>query len=316
VSRVRLATRGSALALAQALDVARRLTDAHPGLEVELVEVRTIGDRLADVPLGPSLGQSFFTKEIEDTLLAGGAHLAVHSCKDLATVLPEGLVLGALLPREDPRDVLVSGDGRALAELDAGATVATASVRRRAFLALARPDLVLVDLRGNVPTRLRAVDDGRADAVVLAAAGLHRLGLRGRISEYLEPDVVLPAAAQGAVAVQVRADDEASRALVGVLDDGPTRSAVTAERACLRRLEAGCQAPVGCLAEWAGGRLTLRASVVGPGVRDDVALEGGADEAEALGRRAAESLLEALGLPSLREAPAWAGPPPLRARAP
>jgi hydroxymethylbilane synthase len=319
VRALRLATRGSALALAQANTVARRLEQAHPGLDTELVEVRTTGDRLTDVPLGPALGQSFFTKEIEDALLAGHAELAVHSCKDLATVLPDGLVLGALLEREDPRDVLVSRDGRTLAELPAGARVATASVRRKAFLALARPDLVLVDLRGNVPTRLAAVEEGRADAVVLAAAGLHRLGLAARVTEYLDPAVVLPAAAQGAVAVQVRADDALTLARVRALDHAATRAAVTAERACLRRLEAGCQAPVGCLAGVDGareGHLVVRAAVALPDGREDATLEGPAFDAEGLGRRAAETLLRALALESLREAGAWAGPPPLREPAP
>ena len=318
-SALRLATRGSALALAQARQVEARLRDAHPGLAIEIVEVRTTGDRLTDVPLGPHIGQSFFTKEIEDALLDGRADLAVHSCKDLATVLPPGLVLGALLEREDPRDVLVSRDGLALTELPEGARVATASIRRKAFLALARPDLDLVDLRGNVPTRLRVVDEGRADAVVLAAAGLHRLGLGERVSTYLDPHVVVPAAAQGAIAVQIRADDVATAAKVAALDHTPTRAAVTAERACLRRLEAGCQAPVGCLATLDvsdARRLTVRTAAALPDRRKDGVAIGAAGEAETLGRQAAEALLETLGVASFREAGDWAGPPPLRDPAP
>ena len=187
--------------------VARLLEAAHAGLEVELVEIRTSGDRIQDVPLGPELGQAFFTKEIEDALLDGRIDLAVHSCKDLATTLPDGLVLGAVPVREDPHDALVSG-GATLSALPAGARVGTSSPRRKGFLAHARPDLVIQEQRGNVPTRLKAVDEGRVDAIVLAVAGLRRLGLADRITEILDPDVLLPAAAQGALALQIRADDD------------------------------------------------------------------------------------------------------------
>lgn len=316
-ARLRLATRGSTLALIQARAVATALERAHPGVSVELVEVRTTGDRLAEVPLGPGLGQSFFTKEIEDALLDDRADLAVHSCKDLATVLPTGLALGALTAREDPRDALVSRNGHALADLPAEAVVATASVRRKAFVSLARPDLRLVDLRGNVPTRLAALDEGRADAIVLAAAGLHRLGQAQRITEYLDDRVVAPAAAQGAVAIEVRADDDETTRRVGALDDAPTRAAVTAERACLRRLEAGCQAPVGCLARVYDGQVRLRATAVVLARRHDAADEASVADAEPLGRRVAERLLESLGVRSFREASdTWAGRPPLREPAP
>jgi hydroxymethylbilane synthase len=353
VTRIRVGTRGSRLALIQAGRVAARLVRAHEGLEVELVEIRTTGDRIVDVPLGPGIGRSFFTKEIEDALLEGRIDVAVHSCKDLASVLPAGLALGAILPREDPRDALVTratradpaegeapafggaaveagrgdavradeptaatgGDAgatgaRTLASLPTGSVLGTASVRRKAFLALARPDLVLRDLRGNVPTRVAAVDEGRVDAAVLAAAGLERLGLGHRIAERLESDVMVPAAAQGAIAVQVREDDAAVRALVGALDDPPSRVEVTAERACLRRLEGGCQAPVGVRARAGADRLALRAAVVLDGRRHDVELEGPGGEAAELGERAAEALLGMIGADSLADAAARSVEPP------
>jgi len=308
VSRLRLGTRGSRLAIAQSTMVARLLREAHPGLEVELVEIRTSGDRIQDVPLGPELGQAFFTKEIEDALLEGRVDLAVHSCKDLATTLPEGLVLGAVPVREDPHDALVSG-GPTLSALPAGARVGTSSPRRKGFLAHARPDLALQEQRGNVPTRLKAVDEGRADAVVLAVAGLRRLGLGDRITEILDPDVLLPAAAQGALALQIRAEDADAADAVAALDDPGTRAEVTAERACLRTLQAGCQAPVGALARARGAELVLRAAVVGPGGVTRARVAGKPEEAAALGARAAAELVGRLGMTSLRDA-AWAGVPP------
>jgi len=310
MSTLRLGTRGSRLALAQSRAMAARLEAAHPSLTVEIVEIRTSGDRIQDVPLGPELGQAFFTKEIEDALLGGGVDLAVHSCKDLATVMPDGLVLGAVPEREDPRDALVSAGG-GLARLPAGATVGTSSIRRRRFLAAARPDLRIVDLRGNVPTRVAAVDEGRCDAVVLAVAGLRRLGLEGRITEVLDPDVMLPAVAQGALALQVREHDEVTRSLVQVLEDAATRAEVTAERACLRRLEAGCQAPVGALGRAREGEVALRVAVAAPRGVVATELKGAIAAAEELGVTAAEVLLAELELPSLRGA-AWAGSPPRR----
>lgn len=307
MTSLRLGTRGSLLALAQSRGVAAALESATPGLSVELVEIHTSGDRIRDVPLGPHLGQAFFTKEIEEALLDGRIDLAVHSCKDLGTVLPEGLTLGAIPTREDPGDALVSR-GATLAELPAGARVGTSSARRKSFLAHARPDLDLRDQRGNVPTRVKAVDEGTLDAVVLAVAGLRRVGLGERIVEVLSTDVMLPAAAQGALALEIRADDEATAARVGALDDPVARAEVTAERACLRRLEAGCQAPVGVLAR-AGERLEVRAAAAAPEHSTRVRHLGSVDDPAAVGSAVAEALLEALGLASLRDAP-WAGTPP------
>ena len=307
---LRLGTRGSTLALTQSGFIAAALERLHPSLTVTLVEIRTSGDRIQDVPLGPELGQAFFTKEIEDALLEGRIDLAVHSCKDLSTVLPEGLVLGAIPEREDVRDALVSRLG-ALDQLPGGARVGTSSMRRKLFLAAARPDLEIMDLRGNVPTRIGAVDGGRLDAAVLAFAGLRRLGLGDRVAQVLDPDIVLPAAAQGALALEVRGSDEATQAMVSGLDDAATRAEVTAERACLRRLEAGCQAPVGALGRIDGGGLHFQAAVAGPDGVTRIALDGEAADAEAVGVRAAEALLRRLGVASLRGF-AWAGPPPGR----
>jgi len=307
VTRLRLGTRGSLLAMAQSRGVAAALEAAVPGLSVELVEIRTSGDRIQDVPLGPHLGQSFFTKEIEDALLDGRVDVAVHSCKDLSSQLPGGLVLGAVPKREDPRDALVSG-GAGLLELPAGARVGTSSPRRRSFLREARPDVVIQEQRGNVPTRVRAVDEGKADAVVLAVAGLRRLDLQDRIVEILEPDVMLPAAAQGALALQIREDDGDATRAVSMLEDGDARAEVTVERACLRRLEAGCQAPLGVLARTSGERVRARAAIASPDGILRVSEEGPRGAAGGVGVALAEKLLEELGLESLNQV-AWAGVP-------
>ena len=312
MTRVRLGTRGSRLARAQAKIVADELRRHVPGLVLEVVPIETYGDAHVEVALKPELGQSFFTKEIEAALLSRRVDMAVHSCKDLATVLPEGLHVAAVPLREDPRAVLVSRAG-GLADLPRGARVGTSSPRRKGFLRVARPDLQLLDLRGNVPTRVGKVDEGVLDAVVLAAAGLVRLGMAERISEWLEPPVMTPAAAQGALAVQTRVDDEATHAIVAHLDHAPSHAEVTAERACLRRLEAGCQAPVGALARASAGALALAAALVGPRGLVRASATAPAEEADRLGVSVAEDLLGQLELGSLRGVP-WAGPAPERLR--
>jgi hydroxymethylbilane synthase len=275
----------------------------HGSLRVDIIEIRTSGDRIQDVPLGPELGQGFFTKEIEEALLEGHVDLAVHACKDLGTSLPAGLVLAAVTEREDPRDALVSSGG-ALRELPAGTRVGTSSPRRKGFLAAIRPDLEIVDLRGNVPTRVAAVDEGRLGAAVLAVAGLRRLGLDDRIAEVLGAHVMLPAAGQGALALEAREGDAVTRSLAALLDDGRARPEVTAERACLRRLGAGCQAPVGALGWVRGTELRLRAALAAPAGIESVDLRSTADRAEALGTAAAEELLGRVGLTTLRGS-AW-----------
>lgn len=259
---LRIATRGSRLALVQARTVAARLEALEPGLEVELVEIVTTGDRVQDVPLSAVGGSAFFTKEIEAALLEGRADVAVHSLKDLASADVPGLTVAAVLEREDARDALLSASGVGLRELPAGARVGTSSVRRRAALRWLRSDVELLELRGNVPTRVRRLDEGHYDAIVLAVAGLRRLGLEERIAERFDPAVVVPAGGQGAIAVQARAEDAALLDLLSRLDHPRTRARVEAERAFLRALGVGCQAPVGVHAAMdAEGRLVLTAAV-------------------------------------------------------
>jgi len=244
---LRIGTRESRLARWQAEHVAAAIRALPGAPEPELVLIRTEGDRIQDVPLSQVQGKAFFTKEIEEALLLDRVDVAVHSLKDLATRMPGGLALGAVMEREDPRDALLLR--REMDELLAGATVGTSSLRRRAFLARWRPDLKLAELRGNVPTRIRKLDEGRYDGIVLAAAGVKRLGLEDRISFYLPFEVFLPAVSQGAIGVQIRADDVETAGWVGHLDHPATRWATAAERALLRTLEGGCQVPVGAFAE-------------------------------------------------------------------
>jgi hydroxymethylbilane synthase len=295
---VRVGTRGSRLALWQAEHVAACLRREHPGLSVGQVVVSTAGDRVVDVALSRVGDKGLFTRELEEALDRGRIDVAVHSLKDLPTEMPDGLALGAVLEREDPRDVLVGPRPGGLESLPEGARVGTTSLRRRAQVLARRPDLHVVDLRGNVPTRLAKLERGDCDAAVLALAGLRRLGLEHAVSAVLEPDAMLPAAGQGALAVQCRRGDDRVSALLAPLDHGPTRLAVAAERGLLARLEGGCQVPVGCLATRASGRLRLRGlvadldgSVVVPGALEEEV----ADEPAAtlLGERLAGQLLGA-----------------------
>ncbi len=253
MSRIRLGTRGSRLALVQARQVRTRLLDANPGLGVEIVEITTSGDRIVDLPLGPNVGQSFFTKEIEDALLTDRVDIAVHSCKDLATVFPPGLGLGAVLAREDPRDVLVGSAGVGFADLPGGSRIGTASVRRKSFLGLARPDLVLEDLRGNVPTRLKAVDEGRVDAAVLAAAGLLRLGMGARITEFRSRRPAPSAKISASTCAPGRP----------ALDHRGRASETRSERVCADWARA--VRPRWAVSHRYGRGLTLRTSVITPG---------------------------------------------------
>lgn len=258
---LRIGTRASALALWQARHV-ESLIGALPGAPpVELVPITTTGDVRSDVPLWAVRGRAFFTKEIDRALLDDRIDIAVHSLKDLPTAMEAGLQLTAVLRREDPRDALVSRSGTPLAQLPRGARVGTSSLRRRAFLTRARADLTLLELRGNVPTRLERLERGDYDAVVLAAAGLKRLGLEGRITEHLTAEEFPPAVSQGAIGVCTRADDPHSRGWLKPLDDLPTRLATTAERALLEHVEGGCQVPLGALATATGSRIHLHAAV-------------------------------------------------------
>jgi len=282
------------LALWQARHVAR-LIDRLPGSpEVELVTIKTEGDRIQDVPLSTVQGKGFFTKEIERALLDRTVDLAVHSLKDLETEMPPGLELPAVLEREDPRDVLIADPGVGVEDLPPRARVGTSSLRRRALLARWRGDLEIAELRGNVPTRIKKLEDGEYDAIVLAAAGVKRLGLEDRIGSYLSADRMLPAVSQGAVAVQARECDERVFRWVKPLEHRDTRQSTTAERALLRRLQGGCQVPVGALATVTSGALELNACVCTVDGTTMVAgrEEGAVEQAEQLGVRLAETLMD------------------------
>lgn len=287
----RLGTRASALALAQAGAVAERLRGL--GVAVEIVPMRTEGDRLIDARLASVGGKGLFVREIEEALLRGEIDLAVHSLKDLPAEVPEALCLRAFPEREDPRDVLVGARGGGLAGLREGAVVGTSSPRRRALALSLRPDLTVEPIRGNVDTRLRKLQAGEWDAVILAAAGLRRLGLTPAHVELLATDVFVPAVGQGILAVEARLDDRETARLVGVLDHPLTRACALAERACLGRLGASCNTAVGAHARVEEGRVRMTGMVASEDGRSvlrasaDGALEGAAE----IGLRLAESLL-------------------------
>jgi hydroxymethylbilane synthase len=258
---LRIGTRASALALWQARHVESLIRALPAAPPVELVPITTTGDVRVDVPLWAVRGRAFFTKEIDRALLEDRIDVAVHSLKDLPTAMEPGLALAAVLKREDPRDAIVSRTGTPLSELPQGARIGTSSLRRRAFLTRARRDLLLLELRGNVPTRLERLERGDYDAIVLAAAGLKRLGLEHRITQHLSPEEFPPAVSQGAIGVCTRADDALARTWLQPLDDLPTRLATTAERALLEHIEGGCQVPLGALATAVDRGLHLHAAV-------------------------------------------------------
>ena len=258
---LRIGTRASELALWQARRVAELVRRQPSAPAVELIHIRTEGDARTDVPLWQADGRAFFTREIDRAVLANEVDAAVHSLKDLPTALDAGLVLSAVLEREDPRDALLSRSAARVEDLGAGARVGTSSLRRRAFLARARGDVAALELRGNVPTRIERLAEGRFDAIILAAAGLKRLGLERHITEYLSPEQFTPAVSQGAIAVVCRADDAHAVRWLRPLDHFATRVATAAERSLLRRIEGGCQVPLGALARIEQDRLVLHASV-------------------------------------------------------
>jgi hydroxymethylbilane synthase len=258
---VRFATRKSALALAQSRAFAAALKAAHPGLELEEKHVTTTGDRIQDRPLAEVGGKGLFVKEIEEALLAGEADFAVHSIKDVPATLPPGLVLACIPKRADPRDVLVSPKFETLAKLPRGAKVGTSSLRRAVALKTARADLEIVPMRGNVDTRLRKVDAGECDAIVLARAGLVRLGLEARATEILEPSVSLPAVGQGALGIETREDDRKTIDLLAALDHEETALCVGAERGVLEALGGDCKTPLGAHAVKAGVEIHVAAFV-------------------------------------------------------
>ncbi|MBM4295143.1 MAG: hydroxymethylbilane synthase [Deltaproteobacteria bacterium] len=290
---MRIGTRGSALALAQAGLIQKALQDRYPDIPVELVIIKTTGDKLKDVPLAQVGGKGLFIKEIEEALLAGEVNLAVHSLKDMPAEIPADLMLGAVPVREDCRDAFLSHRYNSLSEIPPGGRVGTGSLRRRVQLLHLRPDIEVVPLRGNVDTRLRKMAEQGLDGLILAAAGLKRLGLGHLPKAYLSETEMLPAVGQGALALEVRVDDGAMREAIAFMDDPPTRIATTAERAFLRRLEGGCMVPVAARGQVEGDRLTCTALISdleGKILIKDT-LQGSLDEAASLGTRLADILL-------------------------
>lgn len=295
-----LATRNSPLALAQSRWVAQQLQQRNSLLRVELLNLHTTGDRMREQPLPQIGGKGLFTKELEEALLEGRAQLAVHSLKDLPTELPPGLALAAIPAREDVRDVLISRSGSRLSDLPQAARIGTSSPRRAAQLKRYRADFRMETVRGNLDTRLRKLREGPLDAIVLAAAGLHRLGWADRITEYLSPEVLCPAVGQGALGIEASAEDAATLTALAALEDSSARLGATAERALLRHLGGGCQLPIAAHTTFPGGAqgkaLALTAVVISPDGSRFLQAQESAEvrslaEAEELGARCAENLL-------------------------
>ncbi|MEH6594600.1 MAG: hydroxymethylbilane synthase [Colwellia polaris] len=290
---VRIATRKSALALWQAEYVKAKLEHFHPGINVELVPMTTKGDIILDTPLAKVGGKGLFVKELEVAMLENRADIAVHSMKDVPVEFPEGLGLEIICPREDPRDAFVSNTIKSLADLPQGAIVGTSSLRRQCQIKALRPDLDIRDLRGNVNTRLKKLDNGEYDAIILAAAGLIRLEMPERIQEYIEPEVMLPANGQGAVGIECRNEDTIIKTLLAPLACENTRVRVVAERAMNRALEGGCQVPIGSYAVLEDQQLYLRGLVGAIDGSEILTSEvrGNIDQAAQLGNQLAENLL-------------------------
>lgn len=294
-AEIRIATRKSPLALWQAEYVKRRLLAAHPELSVSLVPMSTRGDKILDTPLAKIGGKGLFIKELEVAMLAGEADIAVHSMKDVPMAFEPEFCLGVICEREDPRDAFVSTAYDSWQALPKGAVVGTCSLRRKAQLLAARPDLRIKDLRGNVQTRLSKLDAGEFDAIVLAAAGLLRLDMAARIAQFIDTDVSLPAAGQGAVGIELRSNDPNTLAYLSALSDTTTTICVSAERALSRHLGGGCQVPIAAYAQQQGDEVFLTARVADVDGSQILAVEGRAPatvaEAEALGTRLGEQLL-------------------------
>lgn len=302
---LRIGTRGSVLALAQAHETRDRLMAAHglPQDAFQIIPIKTTGDRVLDRPLSQIGGKGLFTREIEEALTEGAIDIAVHSMKDMPTLQPDGLVIDCLLPREDVRDAFVSPHVASISALPQGAIVGSSSLRRRAQLAHRRPDLQLVEFRGNVQTRLQKLKDGVAVATFLAMAGLSRLDMRHVAQSAIDPDEMLPAVAQGAIGIERRVDDQDCAMLLSSINDPLTALRIEAERAFLRRLDGSCQTPIAGLATLDGDRMTLRGEILRPdgsevvaGVRDGLASDGaamGTDLAEELLSRAGPGFLMA-----------------------
>lgn len=294
-TELKLGTRGSKLALVQANMVADALR--AKGVAVEIVTVKTSGDRIQDRSLADAGGKGLFTKELEEALLSGAIDLAVHSMKDVPAALPNGLAIGAVLPREDPRDVFISHKAKTLADLPKGARIGTSSVRRQALVARARPDLEIKLLRGNVDTRLGKLDAGEFDAILLALAGLKRLGLQSRATSLLSLENWLPALSQGAIGIEIRESDANTALYVSLLNDRATQIALACERAFQLALDGSCRTPIGGYAKFENNRLSFHGEVIAPDGGDFVETQfetALADDAEKLaahlGREAGEAL--------------------------
>lgn len=288
-----IATRKSPLAMWQAEFVKAQLLQQHPQLAIELIGMSTQGDVLLDVPLAKIGGKGLFIKELEEQMLAGKAQLAVHSMKDLPAVLPEGFAVGAVMARHNPLDAFVSNTYASLDELPQGAIVGTSSLRRKSQLLAVRPDLQLHDLRGNIHTRMRKLDEGQYDAIILAAAGLERMDMPERIRSVIPAEVCLPAVAQGALAIEVLANDASTQGFVDCLNDETTLACVRAERAMNAALEGGCQVPIGSYAIWQGEQIWLRGLVASLDGKTIIRGErkGSAADAQAMGEDLAQELL-------------------------
>ena len=292
---LKIGTRGSPLALAQAHETRARLSQAFDLEEscFEIIVIKTTGDRVLDRPLKEIGGKGLFTREIEDDLLSGRIDIAVHSMKDMPTEQPTGLILDTYLPREDVRDAFVSLTKDSMDALEAGQKLGSSSLRRKAQLMLARPDLEVVEFRGNVQTRLKKLEDGVADATFLAAAGLNRLGLSHIAKSFLDPDVMLPAVAQGAIGIERRSEDTRVAEILSAIHDTPTGQRLAAERAFLRGLDGSCETPIAGLAELNGSTLRLRGEVLRPdgseAVNDDQSCP--IEDAEILGSEMANKIL-------------------------
>ena len=294
---LKIGTRGSPLALAQAHETRARLSQAFDLEEscFEIIVIKTTGDRVLDRPLKEIGGKGLFTREIEDDLLSGRIDIAVHSMKDMPTEQPTGLILDTYLPREDVRDAFVSLTKDSMDALEAGQKLGSSSLRRKAQLMLARPDLEVVEFRGNVQTRLKKLEDGVADATFLAAAGLNRLGLSHIAKSFLDPDVMLPAVAQGAIGIERRSEDTRVAEILSAIHDTPTGQRLAAERAFLRGLDGSCETPIAGLAELNGSTLRLRGEVLRPdgseAINDDQSCP--IEDAETLGSEMANKILNA-----------------------
>ncbi len=295
-SPLKIGTRGSPLALAQAYETRGRLSQAFDLSEdcFEIIVIKTTGDRILDRPLKEIGGKGLFTKEIEEDLLSGKIDIAVHSMKDMPTLQPEGLILDTYLPREDVRDAFVSLTHDTLADLPEGAKLGSSSLRRRAQLMLKRPDLEVVEFRGNVQTRLKKLEDGVADATFLAAAGLKRLDMAHIAKSFIDTDIMLPAVAQGAIGIERRSDDSATADMLAAIHHTPTGQRLAAERAFLAALDGSCETPIAGLAELDGTTLRLRGEVIRPDGSESVADDqtGAIEDGPEMGRAMARKLLE------------------------